>query len=100
MFAVMNYVLRQTRSWKWMKKLLPTGKISEVKATEYDFQQLKIIDEVALDTTFVFSAGVEEFEKMHLAGDQSGISLSVISNQPAVVVYVPEELPNNWQYGT
>lgn len=82
------------------KKLLPTGKLSEVKATEYDFQQGKKIVDIPLDTTFVFSAGTEESEKIHLVGDQSGISLSVISNQPAVVVYVPEELPDNWQYST
>ncbi|SDL08359.1 aldose 1-epimerase [Salinimicrobium catena] len=82
------------------EKLLPTGKFSEVRATECDFQQQKMIDEIPLDTTFVFSTGTEEREKVHLKGDQSGISLSVISNQPAVVVYVPEELPDNWQYST
>jgi aldose 1-epimerase len=82
------------------EKLLPTGKLSEVRTTEYDFQQLKMIDEVALDTTFVFSTGTEESEKIKLKGDRSGISLFVISNQPAVVVYVPEELPDNWQYST
>lgn len=82
------------------EKLLPTGNFSEVKDTAYDFQKSEKINEVDLDTTFVFSEGVEQTEKVRLKGDTSGISLSIISNQPAVVVYVPAELPEDWAYST
>ena len=82
------------------ENLIPTGNLFQVKSTEYDFQVLSKIDGVTLDTTYVFSSGVEEKEKLCLKGDKSGISLLIVSNQPAVVVYVPEKLPGNWQYST
>ena len=37
---------------------------------------------------------------MILKGSRSGISLRIESNQPAVVVYAPEELPTAWGYQT
>ena len=73
----------------------PTGKLIEVKGTEYDFNRPATVGEVPLDTVFSLK---NDKKQVLLVGDQSGISLEVNTNQPAVVVYVPEELPTDWNY--
>ena len=73
----------------------PTGKLIGTQGTEYDFSRPATIGEVPLDTVFSLK---NDNKQVQLVGDQSGISLEVTTNQPAVVVYVPEELPIDWNY--
>lgn len=76
---------------------VPTGKILRTAGTEFDFRQPVAIGEVPLDTVFSLK---EDDKEVVLTGDRSGISLHLVTNQPAVVVYVPEELPADWNYAT
>ena len=67
--------------------LLPTGKIRSVKDTKYDFQKKKKIGETRLDDPFVIGKHSNIVGYIH--SERSGISMQVITNQPAVVVYTP-----------
>ena len=71
---------------------LPTGKVITVSKTPFDFLQEKEIASVRLDTPFVRDANSAIAAK--LTSDKSGISLTVKTNQPAVVVYTPQEFPS------
>ncbi|MFV8838933.1 aldose epimerase family protein [Salinimicrobium soli] len=79
------------------KKQFPTGNLVSLEGNPENFREQKKINSIALDTTFVLEKQ-EEKENIFLKGDESGISLKVHTNQPAVVVYVPEDLPDNWRY--
>ena len=76
---------------------VPTGNFLNTVGTEFDFRKPAAIGEVPLDTVFSLK---EPKNQVVLTGDRSGISLEVTTNQPAVVVYVPEELPPDWNYST
>lgn len=76
---------------------IPTGSLPDTAGTELDFRKAAAIGEVPLDTVFSLK---NDKKQVVLVGDQSGISLEVTTNQPAVVVYVPEELPTDWEYTT
>lgn len=78
------------------EKLLPTGKFSEVKGSEKDFRQIRRLNNISLDDTFVLRRNEEV---IRLVG-RSGISLGVKTNQPGVVIYTPEDLPEDWNYQT
>ena len=71
--------------------LLPTGKIIPVKGTEYDFLEQKKIAGQPLDTPYVIDSGTERAAKVF--SKKSGISMEVLTNQPAVVVYTPPHFP-------
>ncbi|MCC8358850.1 aldose epimerase family protein [Salinimicrobium sediminilitoris] len=76
---------------------IPTGKFLKTAGTEFDFRQLVAVGEVPLDTTFKLD---KDNPRIVLKGDKTKISLEVETNQPAVVVYVPEDLPTDWEYST
>ena len=67
--------------------LLPTGKLLSVKNTKYDFQKKRKIGETRLDDPFVIGKNSNVVGYVH--SDRTGISMQVITNQPAVVVYTP-----------
>ncbi len=71
------------------ENLLPTGKILPVKNTKYDFQIKKKIGETRLDDPFVIGKNSNIVGYVH--SDKTGISMQIITNQPAVVVYTPLE---------
>lgn len=77
--------------------LVPTGNLTEVTGTEFDFRESSLIGEVPLDTVFTLNGSGKNIT---LEGDKSGLKLEVETNQPAVVVYVPEDLPADWEYAT
>ena len=70
---------------------LPTGKVVSVSETPFDFLQEKEIGSVRLDTPFVLNSNSQFAAKV--ASKNSGISLTVQTNQPALVVYTPPEFP-------
>lgn len=80
------------------EKLIPTGNFLKVENTPKDFRNPKAIAEIPLDS--VFSLSKEDEEKIILKSPESGISLRVFTSQPAVVVYIPENLPQDWPYST
>lgn len=75
---------------------VPTGKFESLEGKEIDFRTSKKIGKANLDHVY----SLEGEKKIKLKGDRDGISLEVKTNQPAVVVYVPEVLPKDWEYST
>src|SRR5690606_13742238 len=67
--------------------LVPTGEMLPVKNTKNDFQKKKKIGETRLDDPFVIGKNSNVVGYVH--SDRTGISMQVITNQPAVVVYTP-----------
>lgn len=80
--------------------LMPTGGFKKVGDSWMDFNSLRPIGEATLDDVYVLDADSAEGERMFLKGSKSGISLEIETNQPAVVVYIPERLPDDWEYQT
>lgn len=79
------------------EKLRPSGKFWSLKNNEKNFQSSKKIGKTQLDDTFVFNSNQE---KVKLFSKDTGIELSVRTNQPAAVVYIPSDLPAAWDYQT
>ena len=76
---------------------VPTGKFIKTAGTTFDFQKPALLGEVPLDTVFSLEKGKKD---IILKGDRSRLTLRVQTNQPAVVVYVPDKLPTDWAYST
>ncbi len=68
--------------------LLPTGKIKKVEGTVYDFLTSKKIKDLRLDTPFVTDTTKNFIARV--SSSLSRLSMQVSSNQPAVVIYTPE----------
>ncbi len=71
--------------------LLPTGKLTSVKGTKYDFLSEQQIGLTRLDTPFA-TDDYSSFAAM-LSSKKSGISMEVSTNQPGLVVYTPANFP-------
>lgn len=82
------------------ERTIPTGNFISLEGVEDNFSEAKALEDTFLDTAFLFSNREEDREQVFLKGEKSSISLKVKTNQPAVVVYVPEELPTDWNYIT
>lgn len=80
--------------------LMPTGGFKKVEDTWMDFNRLRPIGEATLDDVYVLNETIADGERILLKGSKSGISLHVETDQPAVVVYIPESLPDDWEYQT
>lgn len=79
------------------EKNVPTGRFLSVEGGKLDFRNSRRLKDTFLDT--VFKLDFNE-KPIILSGDESGISLEIETNQPAVVVYVPPTLPRDWDYTT
>ena len=73
------------------EKLLPTGKFLDVEGSNLDFRRGKNIGEIRMDTPFVLEKNEDAFAEIY--SEKSGISMRVSTNQPAVVIYTPQEFP-------
>jgi len=69
------------------ENLLPTGKILSTKGTKHDFLKEKPIGNVRLDDPLVID--IKSATAAKCSSKKSGISMEVITNQPAMVVYTP-----------
>lgn len=75
------------------EKLIPTGRILDSSNTAFDYTQKSKINKkgfVGFDDTFVLN---NEKTKASLTSKESGISLSIFSNQSAMVIYTPKKFP-------
>ncbi|MEP1016897.1 MAG: galactose mutarotase, partial [Maribacter dokdonensis] len=68
-----------------------TGNIVPVRKTEYDFLLPKKIGLQRFDTIYVKDIGNEKVAELH--SKSSGITMKVYTNQPALVVYTPDDFP-------
>jgi len=80
------------------EKLMPTGKMLPLEDHPKNFTDAKEIQHIEVDDTFV----LEKDKKIAaiVYSSQTRIEMQVITNQPAVVVYIPEHLPKIWEYQT
>lgn len=80
------------------EKLMPTGEIKELNETILNFSEEKPIGETFIDNTFILKKNIKEAAV--LFSSQTGIEMKVETNQAAIVVYAPEDLPGMWKYST
>ncbi len=79
------YILETTEN------LLPTGNIIPVRGNDYNFLLPKEIGIKRLNTAFIKNIGSEKVAEV--VSNKSGISMKVYTNQPALIVYTPEDFP-------
>lgn len=70
------------------ENLLPTGKLLSTKGMEYDFSKEKPIGSVRFDDPFIID--IKSSSAAKCSSKKSGISMEVVTNQPAMVVYTPK----------
>ena len=80
------------------EKLMPTGRLLPLEDHPKNFSEAKEIQQLEVDDTFVL--GKDKKIAAIVYSSQTGIEMQVITNQPAVVVYIPKHLPEIWEYQT
>ncbi len=91
--ATINDIILHIRSRKRLstgEKLLPTGILENIENTVFDFRHPKKIGNLRLDTPFVIEPKGLPFASAYSI--KSGIQLSVRSDQPALVVFTPNDM--------
>lgn len=78
--------------------LMPTGKIKQLLQENLNFSEGKKINQTLIDDTYILKENKKVAAK--LCSEETGIEMTVETNQPAVVIYVPGELPRLWAYST
>ncbi|MEE2773095.1 MAG: aldose epimerase family protein [Bacteroidota bacterium] len=76
---------------------LPTGNLTKLKGHPKDHRESKLLGNRELDDVYVLDT-MENETQVQLFSPLSGIKLKLKSNQPVVVIYSPESLPDKWQY--
>ncbi len=72
--------------------LIPTGKMLDVSGTEYDFLRPRPLGATRLDTPYAVDPAKDP--KAIAWSTESGIRLTVESDQPALVIYTPGDMPS------
>ncbi len=72
------------------ENLTPTGAILKVKNSDYNFLKKKKIEHLRIDDTFIFDNAKEG--QISLYAENTGIEMTVTTNQPAVVVFIPKTI--------
>ncbi|MFN4762570.1 aldose epimerase family protein [Gillisia sp. Q332] len=80
------------------KELRPSGDFTSLKGHAKDFSEERKIQQTALDDTFVLKENTSIAASLYAPA--TGIEMQVETNQPSVVVYIPEKLPRKWRYQT
>lgn len=79
------------------EKKLPTGNLIKLKKNPKDYRENKLLGNRELDDVFVLDV-MENETQAQLFSPLSGIKMKVNSNQPVLVIYSPEKLPDTWTY--
>lgn len=80
------------------RELRPSGEFISLKGHAKDFSEQRKIQQCALDDAFVLREPTRIAAWLY--APETGIEMQVETNQPSVVVYVPEQLPRKWPYQT
>ncbi len=78
-------------------KNLPTGNLTKLKKNPKDYRESRLLGNRELDDVYVLDVMDDEVQAQ-LFAPLSGIKLKVNSNQPVLVIYSPESLPDTWTY--
>jgi len=73
---------------------LPTGNLTKLRDHPKDYRENKLLGNRELDDVYVLDV-MENEVQAQLFAPLTGIKLKVISNQPVVVIYSPESLPED-----
>lgn len=73
------------------ENLLPTGQLLPVRHSEYDFLTERPIGNIRLDGPLAID--LKPRTAASIRSEISGISMEVITDQPALIVYIPPEFP-------
>ncbi|TRO65219.1 aldose epimerase family protein [Christiangramia sabulilitoris] len=76
---------------------LPTGNLTKLKEHAKDYSENKLLGNRELDDVYILDVQEDEVQAQ-LFSPLSGIKMKVSSNQPVLVVYSPESLPETWTY--
>ncbi|MBT8295805.1 MAG: galactose mutarotase [Gramella sp.] len=76
---------------------LPTGDLVKLKDHPKDYSENKLLGNRELDDVYIID-GSEKEVQAQLFAPLSGIKMKVNSNQPVLVVYSPEKIPDTWTY--
>ncbi|MCM8568290.1 galactose mutarotase [Gramella jeungdoensis] len=79
------------------EKNLPTGNLIKLKKNPKDYRENRLLGNRELDDVYVLDVMENEMHAQ-LFAPLSGIKMKVNSNQPVLVIYSPEKLPDNWTY--
>ncbi|MCM4160191.1 galactose mutarotase [Antarcticibacterium flavum] len=79
-------------------KLRPTGEYVSLGAHKKNFHPSKPIGMTEVDYVYVLKK--QNSVAVRLFAPQTQIGLEITTNQPAVVVYIPKNLPQLWEYKT
>jgi aldose 1-epimerase len=73
------------------EKLIPTGTIMSLETSEKDFGKKRSIGSTRVDDTYILD--ITSKDQIEIKAPDTGISMHITTNQPAVVVYTPEDFP-------
>ncbi|AVR47001.1 galactose mutarotase [Christiangramia fulva] len=76
---------------------LPTGNLTKLKDHPKDYRESRLLGNRELDDVYILDV-MENEVQAQLFSPLSGIKLRVRSNQPVMVIYSPETLPQKWTY--
>lgn len=79
------------------ERLRPTGNLRSLNSELKNFSSSKRIGNTFVDDTFILKEG--RIKAMVYAPD-ANLEMVFKTNQPAVVVFIPKDLPTNWKYNT
>ena len=78
-------------------KNLPTGNLTRLKNNPKNYIENKLLGNRELDDVYVLDV-MDNESQAQLFAPLSGIKMKLSSNQPVLVVYSPEKLPEDWTY--
>ncbi|MGA9590156.1 MAG: aldose epimerase family protein [Salegentibacter sp.] len=81
------------------EKQLPTGNLVKLKGNPKDYRENKLIGNRHLDDVYVLATDEEEVAAQ-LFSPLTGVKMELRTNQPAMVAYAPESLPEEFSYTT
>lgn len=81
------------------EKQLPTGNLVKLKGHPKDYRESKLIGNRQLDDVYVLATDEEEVAAQ-LFSPLTGVKMELRTNQPAIVAYAPESLPDEFTYTT
>jgi len=79
------------------ERLRPTGNLRSLNSELKNFSSSKRIGNTFVDDTFILK---EERIKAMVYAPDANLEMVFKTNQPAVVVFIPKDLPTNWKYNT
>lgn len=79
-------------------KLRPTGNFKELHSDLKNFSTSKQIENIQVDDTFILDKTKDVAARVY--SKRSKLEMVLITDQPAVVTFIPKRLPSHWEYST